>query len=74
MPVVAQAMPQQLMHPTPPPWPAPPVAAQPSPLAGLGLPAWFPDPYVHRAALLSAAGGTALVVLGLRTIAGGRRA
>jgi hypothetical protein len=74
MPVVAQAMPQQLMHPTPPPWPAPPVAAQPSPLAGLGLPAWFPDPYIHRAALLSAAGGTALVVLGLRTIAGGRRA
>jgi hypothetical protein len=74
MPVVAQAMPQQVMHPNPPPWPASPVAAQPSPLAGLGLPAWFPDPYVHRAALLSAAGGMALVVLGLRTIAGGRRA
>lgn len=74
MPVVAQALPQQLMQSTPPPWPASPVAAQPSPLAGLGLPAWFPDPYVHRAALLSAAGGMALVVLGLRTIAGGRRA
>lgn len=75
---VAQAM------PVPPPagmpaggaWPQPPAGPppEPSPLAGLGLPSWMPDPYVHRAALLSAAGGFALGVIGLRTILGGRRA
>jgi hypothetical protein len=56
-------------------WPHPAAVAppEPSPLAGLGLPAWMPDPYVHRAALLSAAGGFALGVIGLRTIFGGRR-
>ncbi|MFM7243078.1 MAG: serine protease [Planctomycetaceae bacterium] len=74
---VAQAMP---MPPAGPPaggaWPQPTVvpAPEPSPLAGLGLPPWLPDPYVHRAALLSAAGGFALGVIGLRTIFGGRRA
>lgn len=57
-------------------WPQPVAgpAPEPSPLAGLGLPPWIPDPYVHRAALLSAAGGFALGVIGLRTIFGGRRA
>jgi len=71
---VAQAMPT----PPPPgmpiggPWPQP-APAQPSPLAGLGLPAWMPDPYVHRAELLSAAGGFALGLIGLRTIFGRRR-
>jgi len=74
---VAQAM------PTPPPagvptgaaWPQPMPGPppEPSPLAGLGLPTWMPDPYVHRAELLSAAGGFALGLIGLRTIFGGRR-
>ena len=54
------------------PWPQP-APTQPSPLAGLGLPAWMPDPYVHRAELLSAAGGFALGLIGLRTIFGRRR-
>jgi S1-C subfamily serine protease len=58
----------------PPAWPSQPQPpAAPSPLSGLGLPSWLPDPYVHRAAVLSAAGGLALVVLGLKTIFGRRR-
>jgi len=71
---LAQAM------PVPPPaggaWPQPAAVPPPqaSPFAGLGLPAWMPDPYVHRAELLSAAGGFALGLIGLRTIFGGRRA
>ena len=63
------------MNGPPPGWPmataAPVVEA--SPFAGIGLPRWLPDPYVHRAMLLSAAGGLALVVLGLKTLFGGRR-
>lgn len=74
-PMLAQALPAPPALPPGATWPA--VAEQPpleaSPLAGLGLPAWLPDPYVHRAALLSAAGGLALVVFGLKTIFGGRR-
>jgi len=74
-PLVAQAL------PAPPPMMQPgtawPTTVQPagetSPLAGLGLPAWLPDPYVHRTALLSAAGGLALVIFGLKTVFGGRR-
>jgi hypothetical protein len=53
--------------PTPPP-------AAPSPLAGLGLPPWVPDPAVHGATWLSAFGGLALIVLGLKTLSAGRRA
>jgi hypothetical protein len=64
--------PQQVVAP-PAAWPAPPPAA-PSPLVGLGLPAWVPDPAVHGATWLSAFGGLALVVLGLKTLAAGRRA
>jgi S1-C subfamily serine protease len=73
----AQAMPMPALGaPAGAAWPQPAVgpAPEPSPLAGLGLPPWMPDPYVHRAALLSAAGGFALGVIGLRTIFGGRRA
>jgi len=75
-PLLAQAL------PAPPPAlpvgaPWPPAAHQApletSPLSWLGLPAWLPDPYVHRSALLSAAGGLALVIFGLKTISGGRR-
>jgi hypothetical protein len=51
----------------------PPSAQQPSPLAGLGLPPWLPDPWVHSSTLLSGAGGLALVMLGLKTMLGGRR-
>lgn len=72
--VVAQAGPPPAWpdpQPTNPPGPAP--ASEPSPLSGLGLPPWLPDPYVHRTTLLSAAGGLALVVLGLKTLFGGRR-
>ena len=57
----------------PPAWPASPGTAPSSPLAGLGLPRWLPDPWIHRAELLSGAGGLALVVLGLKTLRGGRR-
>jgi hypothetical protein len=73
-PLVAQAMPAPPMVPAGSPWPQPMPSAppEPSPFAGLGLPAWLPDPYVHRAALLSAAGGLALGLLGLRTIFGRR--
>jgi len=67
VPVIAQAMPATM------PVAAPPIAQQPSPLAGLGLPHWLPDPWVHRATLLSGAGGLALVVLGLKTMFGGRQ-
>jgi len=55
----------------PPAWPEPPPPA--SPLAGLGLPPWLPDPAVHGGTWLSAAGGAALVILGLKTLAAGRR-
>jgi len=70
---VGAAMAAPMLDTPGPAWPMPPVAQEQSPLAGLGLPAWLPDPYVHRATLLSAAGGLALVVLGLKTITGGRR-
>jgi hypothetical protein len=70
---VGAAMAAPMLDAPGPAWPMPPVAQDQSPLAGLGLPAWLPDPYVHRATLLSAAGGLALVVLGLKTITGGRR-
>ncbi|MCE9629263.1 MAG: serine protease [Planctomycetia bacterium] len=60
-------------NPPPPPWPGQPVPQEPSPLAGLGLPAWLPDPYVHRGALLSAAGGLALAFLGLKMLLGRRQ-
>ena len=73
VPVIAQAMPAPMPTSAPPGWPMPPVAQQPSPLAGLGLPHWLPDPWVHRTTLLSGAGGLALVVLGLKTLLGGRR-
>ena len=79
VPVVAQAMPPTMPTAAPPGWPAPPLVGQPSlveqpsPLAGLGLPRWLPDPWVHRTTLLSGAGGIALVVLGLKTMLGGRR-
>ena len=77
VPMIAQAMPVPMPAAAPavmPPsaWPTPPGAA-PSPLAGLGLPLWLPDPWVHRGTLLSGAGGLALVVLGLKTLRGGRR-
>jgi len=74
-PLVAQAMPAPPAVPVGGPWPQPAPQAPPeqSPFAGLGLPPWVPDPYVHRTALLSAAGGFALGLFGLRTIFGGRR-
>ena len=71
--VVAQASPVPMPATPPPAWPMPPSAQQPSPLAGLGLPPWLPDPWVHRSTLLSGAGGLALVMLGLKTMLGGRR-
>jgi hypothetical protein len=76
--MIAQAMPVPMPAAAPavmPPsaWPTPPGVAPSSPLAGLGLPLWLPDPWVHRATLLSGAGGLALVVLGLKTLRGGRR-
>jgi hypothetical protein len=80
--VAAAAMPvppSPVINGPPPGWPVataaaavPPVEA--SPLAGIGLPPWLPDPYVHRAEMLSAAGGLALMVFGLKTLFGGRRA
>jgi hypothetical protein len=73
VPVIAQAIPAPMTATAPPTWPGVPVAQQPSPLAGLGLPHWLPDPWVHRTTLLSGAGGLALVVLGLKTLLGGRR-
>jgi len=74
VPVIAQAMmPAPMPAAAPPAWPGAPAAQQPSPLAGLGLPHWMPDPWVHRTTLLSGAGGLALVVLGLKTLLGGRR-
>jgi hypothetical protein len=74
VPVIAQAMmPAPMPAAAPPAWPGAPAAQQPSPLASLGLPHWMPDPWVHRATLLSGAGGLALVVLGLQTLLGGRQ-
>ena len=73
VPVIAQAIPAPMTAAALPTWPGAPVAQQPSPLAGLGLPHWLPDPWVHRTTLLSGAGGLALVVLGLKTLLGGRR-
>lgn len=72
------AMPPAMTGP-PPGWPvgtAVPTSPQPeaSPFAGMGLPPWLPDPFVHRTAMLSAAGGLALVILGCKTLFGGRRA
>ncbi|MCE9630393.1 MAG: serine protease [Planctomycetia bacterium] len=58
----------------PNPWPGQSAPQEPSPLAGLGLPAWLPDPYVHRHSLASAAGGLALAFLGLKMLFGRRRA
>jgi hypothetical protein len=83
-PMIAQAMPVPMpaaapaampppAWPAAPTWPAAAGAEQSSPLAGLGLPRWLPDPWIHRATLLSGAGGLALVVLGLKTLRGGRR-
>ncbi|MFM7205235.1 MAG: serine protease [Planctomycetaceae bacterium] len=74
VPVVAQAGGVPVPASPPPSWPAAPMA-QPaaSPLAGLGLPSWLPDPYVHRSTLLAGAGGIALIVLGLKMLLGGRR-
>ncbi|MFM8736057.1 MAG: serine protease [Pirellulales bacterium] len=72
--VVAQVGPPPGAGGPPAAWPVPaqpPVA--PSPLSSLGLPAWLPDPFLHGGTMLSAAGGLALVVLGLRTLFGGRR-
>ncbi|MEX0670344.1 MAG: serine protease [Pirellulales bacterium] len=57
----------------PPPWPVPLASQEASPLAGLGLPAWLPDPYVHRGTLLSAAGGVALAFLGIKMLFGRRQ-
>lgn len=75
-PLVAQALPAPppVLQPGAP-WPGVPAqpVAEASPLAGLDLPAWLPDPYVHRTSLLSAAGGLALVIFGLKTVFGGRR-
>ncbi|MGI9177965.1 MAG: trypsin-like peptidase domain-containing protein [Pirellulales bacterium] len=72
------AMPPAVTGP-PPGWPvatALPTSPQSeaSPFAGMGLPPWLPDPYLHRTAMLSAAGGLALVILGCKTLFGGRRA
>ncbi len=72
--VVAQVGPPPGAGGLPAAWPAAPQAPNaPSPLSGLGLPSWLPDPFVHHTTMLSAAGGLALVVLGLKTIFGGRR-
>jgi len=74
VPVIAQAMmPAPMPAAAPPAWPGALAAQRPSPLTGLGLPHWMPDPWIHRATLLSGAGGLALVVLGLKTLLGGRR-
>ena len=62
-----------VVNAAPPPWPGQPAQREASPLAGLGLPAWLPDPYVHRGPLLSAAGGMALAFLGLKMLFGRRR-
>jgi hypothetical protein len=62
-PPVAQAPPQV----------AAPISGRPSPLAGIGLPRWLPDPFLHGSTLLSGAGGLALLAVGLRTLFGGRR-
>lgn len=72
--LVAQASPVPMPATPPPAWPMPPAVQQPSPLAGLGLPPWLPDPWVHRSTLLAGAGGLALVLLGLKTMLGGRQA
>ena len=71
-PLVAQ-VPPAMPAAAPPTWPAAAAVQQPSPLAGLGLPSWLPDPWIHRSTLLAGAGGVALIVVGLKTILGGRR-